>query len=632
MKNKIFIMLVASMSFMSCDYLDVVPDNIATIDYAFRNRAMTLKFLYTCYSYMPRHGSVGEDPAMSGGDEVWTHMFIRWGVRTIAEGQQSVVIPRLSYWSLWQGIRDCNIFLENIDGVPDIPAYEKRRWRGEVKFLKAYYHFYLFRMYGPIPVMDENIPIYASTEEVEVFREPVDVVVDYIVDLLDEAYEELPLAREVIEGTEAGRIDKLVAKCIKAKLLVTAASPLFNGNRDYSGIIDKRGIQLFPQQYDAEKWKRAADACKEAIDECHANGKSLYRVTDVLTMASPEVFQKQCTYRQAVCDRWNSELIWGGTNYDCNELSLQAQAKIMELAAEHTSIRSEWGPTLKLVEKYYSANGVPIREDKDWIDNGWYENRYKVRPEPSSNDEIYLVKEGRKTAYLHFNRELRFYASLGFDQGIYYGNGYYTFPDNVRWTEFFSKKFSGMTSASECYSITGYAAKKMHCFKNSVTRTDHNVEYYPFPVFRLADLYLLYAEALNEYYGTSASDECLFYIDQIRDRADLKGVKDSWNQFSLFPDKPNTQDGLREIIRNERTIELAFEGTRFWDIRRWKQIQELNEQPQGWNALNGDVEEDFYNVTVVCQRPVRFTVKDYFWPVSEGEISVNKNLVQNYGW
>jgi len=631
MKTKILILFWAvSITFMSCDYLDVVPDNIATIDYAFRNRAMTLKYLYTCYSYLPQHGDVGNDVAMSGGDETWLHMFINWSTRSIANGQQNATSPRNNHWSIWQGIRDCNIFLENINNVPDIPQYEKTRWTGEVKFLKAYYHFYLFRMYGPIPIVNENLLVSAETETVKLYREPVDEVVDYIVDLLDEAYTQLPLVREVIQGTEAGRIDKVIAKCLKAKVLVYAASPLFNGNRDYVGLVDKRGVQLFPQQYDAEKWKRAADACKEAIDECHANGKSIYRLVDIITLTSPEVFQKQCTYRQAVTDRWNSELIWGGTNYDCSSLSRYCQAKIMQLAAEHTSIRSEWGPTMKMVEKYYSSNGVPIREDVDWYNNGWYDNRYKVRPEPSSGNEIYLVRENQRTVYLHYNREMRFYASIGFDMGIYYGNGYYDFPTDVRWTEFFTKAFSGMSSASECYSITGFSCKKMHSFKNALNRTTNSVEFYPFPILRLADLYLLYAEALNEYYGPT--DEAISYIDQVRSRADLAGVKESWTNYSIYPDKPSTQDGLREIIRNERTIELAFEGQRFWDIRRWKQIQELNEQPAGWNAMTGENEEDFYVVTPVAQRPVAFTVRDYFWPFSESEVSINNNLVQNYGW
>jgi len=426
MKTKIVILFfAASMNFLSCDYLDVVPDNIATIDYAFRNRAMAMKFLYTCYSYMPRHGHVQNDVAMSGGDETWLHMFINYDSRQIANGRQRSTSPWNNHWTLWRGIRDCNIFLENIDKVPDLPEYEKIRWRGEVKFLKAYYHFYLFRMYGPIPIVDVNLPISASEEEVKLYREPVDKVIDYIVNLLDDAYNDLPLVREVIIGTEAGRIDKVIAKSIKAKALVYAASPLFNGNRDYSALIDKRGTQLFPQDFSAEKWKRAADACKEAIDECHASGKAIYRRVPIITATSNPIFQKQCTYREAICDRWNEELIWGETNYDCTQLSRMCQAKIMSLAAEHTSIRSEWGPTMKMVEKYYSSNGVPIREDKDWVEKGWYDNRFRVRPEPSAGDEIYLVRQGQRTVNLHYNREMRFYASIGFDRGIYYGNGYY---------------------------------------------------------------------------------------------------------------------------------------------------------------------------------------------------------------
>ena len=161
-------------------------------------------------------------------------------------------------------------------------------------------------------------------------------------------------------------------------------------------------------------------------------------------------------------------------------------------------------------------------------------------------------------------------------------------------------------------------------------RTSNSVEYFPFPILRLADLYLLYAEALNEYSGPTA--ECLSYIDQVRSRADLKGVRESWNEHSINPEKPTTKEGMRDIIRQERTIELAFEGQRFWDIRRWKLIQELNEQPMGWNAMTGENETDFYVVTPVAQRPIAFSAKDYLWPFSENEITVNNNLIQNYGW
>jgi len=281
-----------------------------------------------------------------------------------------------------------------------------------------------------------------------------------------------------------------------------------------------------------------------------------------------------------------------------------------------------------MAEEYYSTNGVPIEEDTQWQNNGWYNNRFKVRPEPSSGAEIYYVKEGEKTAYLHYNREPRFYASLGFDKGIYFGNGYYAFPSTVKSCDFLNVGVSGFQGGSG-YSVTGYSVKKMHSFKNAQTSTSTSVEYFPFPIIRLADLYLMYAEALNE--DTGPSDEVFTYLDRIRARAGLQGVKESWTLYSSKPNKPDTKDGLRQIIHQERTIELAFEGKRFWDIRRWKEIEVLNDQPRGWNIL-GETTDDFYKVISVAQDPVQFSTKDYFWPIKESDLTVNKNLLQNYGW
>jgi hypothetical protein len=638
-KKYLIISAICLICCISCNYLDVVPDNVATIDYAFRNRTACEKYLFTCYSYLPRHGDLNNDPAIAGGDEVWRlsiQTYTSGEVSQLAQGNQSTVNPLFNFWSgengantaLWRGIRDCNIFLENVDKVHDLPDYEKRRWVAEVKFLKAYYHFYLFRMYGPIPIVDVNTPISASPDAAKFYREPVDAVVKYISDLFDEAANDLPSEREIIEGLEAGRIHNLIAKSMRAKTLVYAASKLFNGNTDYVKMIDGRGVQLFPQEYDPEKWKLAADACLEAIEMCHAQNKRLYDLVEPQLSSANDTFKLQTTYRQAICDRWNCELIWGSVNYDCSRLSLASQAKTMPVATENAGIKPEFAPTMKLAEKYYSNHGVPISEDKEWRDKGWYVDRYKVRPEPSSGIEKYLVKEGEQTAYLHYNREPRFYASIGFDRGIYFGNGYIKFPDDVKHCATRFKEYSGRLAAGD-YSITGYFSKKTHSYKNAITYNAVSVEYYPFPIMRLADLYLLYAEALNEYSGPS--EDVFEYIDTVRARAGLEGVRESWEKYSTNPQKPNNKDNLREIIHQERTIELALEGERFWDIRRWKKISECNEQPAGWNA-EGETAEDFYNVIVVAKKPVEFNVKDYLWPIKESELSVNKNLIQNYGW
>jgi hypothetical protein len=139
----------------------------------------------------------------------------------------------------------------------------------------------------------------------------------------------------------------------------------------------------------------------------------------------------------------------------------------------------------------------------------------------------------------------------------------------------------------------------------------------------------MYAEALNEVSGPG--DEIFTYLDRIRARAGLKGIKESWTNWSSRPDKPNTKDGLREIIRRERAIELAFEGKRFWDLRRWKQINEFNNQPMGW-SVQGETREDFYKPVIVARVPVEFSIKDYLWPIRESSLVTNRNLIQNYGW
>ena len=180
------------------------------------------------------------------------------------------------------------------------------------------------------------------------------------------------------------------------------------------------------------------------------------------------------------------------------------------------------------------------------------------------------------------------------------------------------------------FSITGYLAKKVVNYNNIVPESwnSYSVENYPFPIIRLADLYLLYAEALNE--SGAPLSEIYDWIDVVRARAGLKGVVESWTNYSKTPDKVTTREGMRKIIQQERLIELAFEGERFWDLRRWKLLQKYSNKPvRGWN-VEGATTSDYYVPTVIFQR--EFTYKDYLWPISENDLIVNDNLVQNPGW
>src|SRR5690606_3916915 len=270
LKN-IFIGVMMLASLNSCNkYLDVVPDNVATLEYAFRMRSTAIGYLHTCYSYLPDLGSRLNNPGFFGADEFWLpevfhDNYLNW---QLAKGGQNISNPIMPYWGgasnasdLWEAISQCNIFLEHIHTVPDMDENEKLQWAAEVKFLKAYYHFFLLRAYGPIPIMKENLPISASGEEVRVSRQPVDDVFNYIIELIEEA--EVDLVDELFnESTEYGRITKPIALGMKAKILTYAASPLFNGNTDYATFVDKQGAHFFNQTYDPSKWEVAATALK----------------------------------------------------------------------------------------------------------------------------------------------------------------------------------------------------------------------------------------------------------------------------------------------------------------------------------------------------------------------------------
>ena len=166
---------------------------------------------------------------------------------------------------------------------------------------------------------------------------------------------------------------------------------------------------------------------------------------------------------------------------------------------------------------------------------------------------------------------------------------------------------------------------------NSSYRDANSVtwESYPFPDMRFADLLLMCAEALNESKNVPDA-EVYKYIDMVRERAGLDGVLQSWRKYSNHPEKPTTKEGMREIIQRERKIELACEGSYYWDSRRWKTaLQEQNRLIQGWN-INASDAENYYTVTPVYEQS--FSFKNYLAPIPESDIVKNPQLIQNPGW
>jgi starch-binding outer membrane protein, SusD/RagB family len=628
-----------AVSLSSCDYLDLVPDNIPTLDHAFANRLEAEKYLYTCYSYIPgthsysftqttAFGSIG----LMGADELWTYHpqngSNNYQSLEIAKGNQSVTEPLMNCWEgrnggqpLYGAIRDCNIFLENVNNpekVVDLDPVMRRRWIGEVQFLKAYYHFYLFRMYGPIVIADKILPVNSSTEEFRQKRAPVDEVVTYISNLLDTAASNLP---DVIlnRSSEMGRATRPAALSIKARLLVTAASPLFNGNPDFANFTDHDGVHLFNTGVDNQKWQAAVTACHAAIEACHASGAQLFKFNTFAKLSDTTI--TQMSIRNAVAERWNPELIWGLSGRSVGELQKDCMARL-----DQSFPLNIWGakdlinPTLNISDLFYTDNGVPIDEDKTWN----YSGRYTLRT--ATHDDRFNLIEGYQTVSLQFNRENRYYAGLAFDGSVWYMQN--NSSDQSSWTVRAKKGQPQSRIGANNYSATGLWAKKLVNWKLVITQTDATYEAFPWPEIRLADLYLLYAEALNE---VGRGSEALPWIDAIRERAGLKGVEESWTASSIQPSKYASPAGLREIIQRERAIELMFEGHRFWDLRRWKKADEvLNQGIFGWN-IEQESSSAYYHRRLLFNQHF-ITPRDYFFPLRENELIVNPQLVQNPGW
>ena len=638
----IFVLSLFTIS--SCDFLDIVPDSIATIeDNAFSMRAQAEKYLFTCYSYVPGHGSHTGNPALLGGDEIW--LAAEYGSannsKNMALGNQRASSPYMDFWrglnggkNLYRGISDCNIFLANIDRVPDMSQAEKNRWIAEVEFLKTYYHFYLIRMYGPIPIKDVNLNSNAPTSELQVYRNTLDESFDYVINKLDSIIE-LNHLPDVIadEAMELGRITQGIALTLRAQVCVTAASPLFNGNTDYVGVIDGRGVEIFnPQKTDEEKrarWTKAVQACKAAIDFFNAYGKDqLYKYTSPEYAGLADATRTKLSIRGALTERWNPEVIWGNSNSWVGEYQVQGLPRDLNSgkSTANTANRNNWAVPLKITHQFYSKNGVPIEEDKTWN----YNERFSVKQ--VGLDQQYLLAIGEQTVGLNFDREPRYYASLGFDRGIWFGQGE---GETSQTSQYPRARYGEFTSNSITHSwnLTGIWPKKVVHFKTSLASSGTGLTQvrYPFPVFRLADLYLMYAEALNEADNSESSrTEAIKWIDIVRERAGLPGVAEAWTSFSTQPEKFRNQRGLREIVQQETLIEFVFEGHRFWDLRRWKTaMTEYNKPITGWN-LRYTTPAEYYTETYIYT--TRFSPRDYFWPIQDEEILRNGNTLQNYGW
>jgi hypothetical protein len=649
--KKLFIAAYLIAIIPSCaDYLDVVPDNTITLEDLFKSKEEAWDALAKVYSYMPRIDKTHES-IWTCGDEWLGRLDLNEntgnlrGIR-IMRGLQSQTDPMIGTWSgtgagkpFYVGIRQANVFLELIDLVPDLTENEKKEWAAQAKFLKAYYHFLLLQQYGPVVIADEMISPDAGEDVLFQKRSKLEESFDFIIGLIDEA---IPDLMERKSGILLGQVDQVVAKSIKARILTFRASPFFNGNQEYFGdFFDHDGEPFFPLTYDKEKWKDAIDAIDAAIEASHKNGIDLYVYDKPVYIFDRESYaensdnlQKIYDLRFAVTDPWNKELIWGFSNLDYYNQGELAHSTNMRLPTAYGGTTNtpeyswQWmGATYRMAERYYTKNGVPIEEDLTFdIDNKWELTRTPGLEDPEYKELHGIMQPGAETINLYMNREPRFYANLAITGGYWRSH-------SVRITTMMYAGSDGGFNSSQHstdYYETGIGIKKLVHMESKSGHWARTIKY-PYPIIRLADLYLMKAEALNEY-NDAPTQEVYDAINLVRERAGVPDVEAVWADASIVRNvnKHRSKEGMRDIILAERGIELAFEGSRFFDMVRHKRaVAEFSTPIWGW-TYTGANGSNFFNLEVKQSR--RFTITDHLWPIDLNEINTNSNLIQNPGW
>ena len=640
MKKYLLSLLCGILLLPGCNYLDMVPEkDIETIESLFEQRTKVENWWKGLYSELNMiFANFRVNVAYLGADEfvtcqaLYSDAIYNLDGLKVADGLQMSQNPYGSIWyRMYVIIRNCNIFLENVDRTYDMTEEDRNWWKADVKALKAYVYFELVRHYGPICLVPQNMPVNLPVKDYQLPRQHVDTCFKEIVNLLDEAMEYLPKHGQRVSNY--GYTFSLEgAYALKAKVLLYAASPLFNGNAFYSDFKNKNGELLFNSTYDRNKWLLAAEAADKAAQMCEDGGRSLSggstgKKTDLLNVMSD--------VERSMFSRFNNEEYLIEWKYPATFHEFILPRLIGDDVNFENQALGCLSPSMKMVEMYYTENGLPIDADISWN----YSNRYKLGSE-SSLDYEGVIPLNTSVVNLHLRREPRFYASIAGDR-MYWQRGTNTAETDYnllvkahKGEEPWGTQYDFIISNS-WQNINGYWLKK-HLFSwiqtlgyGSSLQGNETAA-----IIRLAEVYLMQAEAWNEY--LDAPDSRVYDpIDKVRERAGIKPVREAWGSYSNNPTKVTTKAGMRDIIQQENNIEFAFEGHRYWNLRRWLIAhQAMNEKQYGWNVL-GTTDQAFYNdetgPIVVWSKNKFIAPRDYLDPIDAEEILIS-GMVQNPGW
>lgn len=562
MKQKRILFGLACMSLMvSCADLDYHEYTTYDKNYVFTDFDRTAGVVTDIYSFLdsdiPTDGSLCSACDESEYAWSWSSLF------GYTDGRWSPSNP-YSRWD-FAGIRRANFFLTEYVNADfselkydkDYEAEMKRfnRYPYEVRFLRAYFYFNLARAYGDVPLITK---VLTEDEANQVTRTPVAEVFDFIVKECDAILEadQLPVRYSDLVGdaangssTDGGRVTKQAVMALKARTLLYWASPLFNKENN-SGL-----------------WRQAAQANKDVIDFCTANGISLGKYSE----------------------------IWGTNNWQAGEMIFVRRVGDMNWPeTTNFPVGMENGnsgncPTQTLIDAYeMQATGLAWDEPGSGYDQ----------------TDPYAGRDPRLAMTIAVNGD--------------------KWPDtNPNPLETYQGGRNGLPLAGA--TPTGYYLKKyLDKTIDISTSTGSGSTRHNWVTYRLGEFYLNYAEAVFNYLGSADATDGTFTMSAV----DAVNVVRSRSDVNM-PGFPTglSNDEFTEKYRRERMVELAFEGHRFWDVRRWKDGASQRSIIEMQITKNGD--RYTYNRVPKSRY---WDDKMYLFPIPDSEIRKNPNLTQNPGW
>jgi len=489
-----------------------------------------------------------------------------------------------AYNTCYTQIRAVNQLFANIATVPLKPA-NKTSMLAEARFLRAWYYFILLEHYGGVPLVGNNL--YTYTQPISAKRNTFDETVTYIVSQCDSAAAQLPITQS---GLTYGRASKGACMALKARVLLYAASPLFNnpspgsfnGNKtpqDLATSADIKALVGYPS-YDANRWKLAENAAAAVI------GLNAYSLsTDSTNIAG---YGEVGAFQELFTKRVNSEYIFQYMQSGSN-----TYLEGLFQPPSRTGANGAF-PYQDMVDAFPMKNGLPITDPNSGYDpTNPYANRDPRLKYSITYDQSLM---GNRTP----NGQIAGYSPVN----IYLNN--------------VGGVLSGGTDAVYQGTPTGYYNNKM-LDPNAISEGFFNTSQRCLPLIRYAEMYLDYAEARNEVDGPV--DSVYKAVEAIRQRAGL-------SPYQLPTGL--SKDQMRTYIQNERRVELAYEGHRFFDVRRWV----IADQAENFVAKGMEVDRTNGTPTykIFDVRTHIFNTKMYLWPFPQTEIGKGLGLIQNPGY